>query len=180
MFSLICAWINGWVNNREADNLRRHCAHFDVTVMDGCRSLLAGCVSLYREQVSPIHSSQWIHDSVYPRLLQKRPNSAFHSLHFRNGSSPLRDIPRFIATENAYSHSTFTWTLRTTPLYRRWYILCRHPRLRSQAAHLPSWRRSPCFILMIIWTSFWRNTETWWSRRVGAIEYVMEFCGFSL
>ena len=33
MFSLICAWINGWVNNREAGGLRRHRAHYDVTVM---------------------------------------------------------------------------------------------------------------------------------------------------
>ena len=33
MFSLICAWMNGWVNNREADDLRRHRAHYDVTVM---------------------------------------------------------------------------------------------------------------------------------------------------
>ena len=33
MFSLICAWINAWVNNREAGHLRRHCAHCDVTVM---------------------------------------------------------------------------------------------------------------------------------------------------
>ena len=33
MFSLICVWINGWVNNREAGDLRRYCAHFDVTVM---------------------------------------------------------------------------------------------------------------------------------------------------
>ena len=31
--SLICAWINEWVNNREAGDLRRHCAHFDVTAM---------------------------------------------------------------------------------------------------------------------------------------------------
>ena len=29
MFSLICAWINGWVNNREAGDR----AHFDVTVI---------------------------------------------------------------------------------------------------------------------------------------------------
>ena len=29
--SLICAWINGWVNNREAGDLRRHRAHYDVT-----------------------------------------------------------------------------------------------------------------------------------------------------
>ena len=33
MFSLICAWINGWVNDREAGDLRRHSAHYDVIVM---------------------------------------------------------------------------------------------------------------------------------------------------
>ena len=33
MFSLICAWINGSVNNREAGDLRRHRAHYDVIVM---------------------------------------------------------------------------------------------------------------------------------------------------
>ena len=34
MFSLICVWINGWVNNREAGNLRRHCGHYGVIVMN--------------------------------------------------------------------------------------------------------------------------------------------------
>ena len=33
MFTLICARINGWVNNREAGDLRRHRAHSDVIVM---------------------------------------------------------------------------------------------------------------------------------------------------
>ena len=33
MFSLICAWINGWVNNREAGDLRRHGAHYGIIVM---------------------------------------------------------------------------------------------------------------------------------------------------
>ena len=33
MFSLIYARINGWVNNREAGDLRRHRAHYDVIVM---------------------------------------------------------------------------------------------------------------------------------------------------
>ena len=33
MFSLICVWINGWVNNRKAGDLRRHRAHYDVIVM---------------------------------------------------------------------------------------------------------------------------------------------------
>ena len=33
MFSLICVWINGWVNNREVGDLRRHRGHYDVNVM---------------------------------------------------------------------------------------------------------------------------------------------------
>ena len=33
MFSLICARINDWVNNREAGDLRRHHDHHDVNVM---------------------------------------------------------------------------------------------------------------------------------------------------
>ena len=32
-FSLICVWINGWVNNREAGDFRRYRAHYDVIVM---------------------------------------------------------------------------------------------------------------------------------------------------
>ena len=35
IFSLICAWINGWVNNREAGDLRRHRAHYNAIVMIG-------------------------------------------------------------------------------------------------------------------------------------------------
>ena len=33
MFPLMCAWINGWVNNRKTGDLRRHRAHYDVIVM---------------------------------------------------------------------------------------------------------------------------------------------------
>ena len=38
VFSLICAWINGWVNTREAGDLRRHRAHYDVSVMRRIKS----------------------------------------------------------------------------------------------------------------------------------------------
>ena len=31
--SLICVWINGWVNSREAGDLRRYRTHYDVIVM---------------------------------------------------------------------------------------------------------------------------------------------------
>ena len=33
MFSLVFACVNSWVNNREAGDLRRHRAHYDVIVM---------------------------------------------------------------------------------------------------------------------------------------------------
>ena len=41
ILSLICAWINGWVNDRKAGGLRRHRVHYDATVMHGIR--LAHC-----------------------------------------------------------------------------------------------------------------------------------------
>ena len=46
MFSLICVWINGWVNNGEAGDLRRHRAYYDVIVMDQNIFLDAYCGTL--------------------------------------------------------------------------------------------------------------------------------------
>ena len=34
IFSLICVWINGWVNNGDTGDLSRYRAHYDVTVME--------------------------------------------------------------------------------------------------------------------------------------------------
>ena len=34
MFSVICAWTNGWVNNWDTRELRHHHAHYDVIVMN--------------------------------------------------------------------------------------------------------------------------------------------------
>ena len=39
MFSLICAWINAWVNNGDAGDLTRYRAHYDVTAMKNERDL---------------------------------------------------------------------------------------------------------------------------------------------
>ena len=44
MFALICASINGWINNGEAGDLRHHHTHYDVTVMsDRCPCSLDAC-----------------------------------------------------------------------------------------------------------------------------------------
>ena len=46
MFSLICAWINGWVNNVEASDLIRHRTHYIVTVMDYYHNKITGSYCL--------------------------------------------------------------------------------------------------------------------------------------
>ena len=43
MFSLIYAWMNDWVNNREAGDLRRQHGHYDVIVM----ACLPGCSAVW-------------------------------------------------------------------------------------------------------------------------------------
>ena len=41
IFPLICVWINGWVNNRKAGDLRRYCTHYDVIVMYTANAIVA-------------------------------------------------------------------------------------------------------------------------------------------
>ena len=42
-FSLFCAWTNGWANTRDADDLRRHRDHYDVTER-WCFCVVTGCL----------------------------------------------------------------------------------------------------------------------------------------
>ena len=44
MFSLIYVWINDWVNNREARDLRRYPTHYDVIVMFDLVHIMALCL----------------------------------------------------------------------------------------------------------------------------------------
>ena len=45
-FSLICAWINGWVSNGESGALGRRRAHYDVTVMTLLPYLVTASLSI--------------------------------------------------------------------------------------------------------------------------------------
>ena len=70
VFSLICVWINGWVNNREAGDLRRYCAHDDVTVM--CEKFIHGLASSHMfwkktnaPQIPDRLASKWRHFRRY-------------------------------------------------------------------------------------------------------------------
>ena len=44
----ICIWINGWVNNREAIDLRRHSAHYDCNAKHQ-----SFCWSVFHETLTP-------------------------------------------------------------------------------------------------------------------------------
>ena len=51
MLSLICAWINGWVNNHEAGDLRCHCSYYDVTLMIHSKA----CLGLHKRNTKTLH-----------------------------------------------------------------------------------------------------------------------------
>ena len=53
MLSLICAWINSLANNRETGDLRRHRAHYDVTVMKNWHYEVLGLISFDILQTIP-------------------------------------------------------------------------------------------------------------------------------
>ena len=44
VFCLICVWINGWVNNREAGDLRPYRPQYDITVMCSLVNIWTGTV----------------------------------------------------------------------------------------------------------------------------------------
>ena len=56
MFSLICVWINGWVNNRKAGDLRRYRGHYDVTVM-----ILFHFFLIFWQFTAPFKTNQYSH-----------------------------------------------------------------------------------------------------------------------
>ena len=61
VFPLICAWINDWVNNGVAGDLRRHRAHYDITVMNSSlqASLKEITICLYSENARVCAKWQW-------------------------------------------------------------------------------------------------------------------------
>ena len=59
LFSIICAWRNGWVNNRDAGDLRGHRAHYEVTVMIHTRNYLTIPCEKFRIFCSGFNSNQF-------------------------------------------------------------------------------------------------------------------------
>ena len=63
MFPLICAWINGWVNNGEAGDWRQRRAHHGINVMNSIRTLSRSHENVNLLQLANI--SLFAHDTVH-------------------------------------------------------------------------------------------------------------------
>ena len=66
IFSLICVWINGWVNNREAGDLRRYRAHYDVTVIIICNAIYSCDNTPYTPCISANVGPLWSIETRFP------------------------------------------------------------------------------------------------------------------
>ena len=65
MFSLICVWINGWVNKREAGDLRRYRAHYDVSVMTNSCTKVAQLAHMCSE----VQWTWWTDNKSHPHYM---------------------------------------------------------------------------------------------------------------
>ena len=68
VFSLIYTWMNGWVNNRQAGDLRRHHTHYDVTVMNKSTGYLIILVHM-KETIVTFANRHWFMCFIYCLLL---------------------------------------------------------------------------------------------------------------
>ena len=75
MFYFICAGINGWVNNGEAGDLRRHRAHFDVIIMFTVNILQSIMMTSVNKTKLPHHADviKWKKKSALLALCERNP-----------------------------------------------------------------------------------------------------------
>ena len=103
MFSLICVWINDWVNNREAGDLRRYRAHYDVIVMLSLRGICRGMCHICIRNLSSDQSSNWVWITYYAHTSPsyKAQRVDFSAYFFKIGIS---SYILCIVVEEAYVH----------------------------------------------------------------------------
>ena len=101
MFSLICVWINGWVNNREAGDLRRYRAHHDITVMM--------VLSQWSFLLSFEHHNRLSFDVFFDLCLNKRLNKQSWGWWFETLSRPLWRHRNDMAQYHILLHTVQQW-----------------------------------------------------------------------
>ena len=151
-FLLICVWINGWVNNRRAGDLRRHHAHYDVTIMICIMRIFSlgaelFIMTLWLENIYRITGPLWGKSTGY-RLIPLIEGQWCLALMFLNILTFLMwfillgivKVPTFLrGTHWEQSFSTFIITFslfccRNSNIFTHWieFLSCN----RLQSAHL--------------------------------------------
>ena len=142
MLSLICAWINGWINNHDAGDLICHHSHFYATVV---LSQLP-CVNVKEALFQPDQSSDPLPDKGVRRCPCNRPESSAYCI------SCMWKVGNGILTD---------WTLRcisiglcnkdVTPLLMHWSYVFLALTHWYQSHDMPYEPHTDCAITIIHW-----------------------------
>ena len=93
MFTLICVWINDWVNNGEAGDLRRYRAHYDITLM-------------FPQKWGPAMWSFWCFLVV---TLNTQPNKNWFETPWRSCDATVRQLCIVTVYTITHAHTPFCW-----------------------------------------------------------------------
>ena len=87
LFSLICAWTNGWANHRDAGDLRRYRDHHDVTVKNRPKQTTA-----YFVQVNTKANFKTPHYWSFARGIRRWPVRSSHRGSITREAFPCHDV----------------------------------------------------------------------------------------
>ena len=118
-FILSDAWINAWVNNREAGDLRRHRAHYDVIVMVYQNYCSSKCKLIPSWYVTPL-ATHWFSGSsghsMRVQVATKLPSSVREQKQELQPSSAVKLSPVTTMTKLRYSFNVKYFENRVTKL----------------------------------------------------------------
>ena len=142
MFSLICAWMNGWVSSREAGDLRCHCAHYDVTVMVIDHVPRGFCCTGYVNHKYLAVQFQYMQDLCLWNLVIIAPSDPV--------KKPYWDISKGLLWQ-------VTWVLEEPMMATVLHQECRGNGLGCRGVKTMRWLR--CITVMVTWASWPHQTQ---------------------
>ena len=113
IFSLICVWINDWINNCGAGDLRRHRVHYDVIVMHSMPTDCTGNTKLHQgHMISSLRSPEYQlknYHIVWFNLMHGKGNFRIEegNMHAVDGSSgaPFANMEKNFRVHLVWSYS---------------------------------------------------------------------------
>ena len=179
MFSLICTWINGWVNNHEADDLGRLRTHYGVIVMDTLEScdlltlLINGNYSLNIVLHKGISFDVWfINKQVLEEMTINQPLSTNHMMRDCHSSYASDDKPSKISKWWDYGmpvgksqkghhqlRKQHDDVIKWKHFPRNWPLVRGIPQSPVNSLHKGQWCGALMFFFVGVWIIGWLNNR---------------------